>query len=75
MGRWQGGWLPFSSHLRGGDEAWDFAKKGPIYKMFLRVTMPYSSKWDVPVKIIAENRARHYMKEDGLSFEESYNNQ
>jgi hypothetical protein len=26
----------------------------------LRVTMPDGSKWDVPAKLIAENRARHY---------------
>lgn len=27
---------------------------------FIRVTMPDLSKWDVPAKIIAENRAKYY---------------
>lgn len=37
-----------------------------IDEKFLRVTMPDGSKWDVPVKKIAENRARHYMKDPEL---------
>ena len=42
---------------------------------FLRVTMPDASKWDVPVKVIAEHRAMYYFKERNEfgSFEESYN--
>lgn len=27
----------------------------------LRVTMPDGSKWDVPVRVIAENRAQYYV--------------
>ncbi len=37
----------------------------------LHVTMPDGSVWAVPVKIIAENRAKYYAKHDGISFEES----
>jgi hypothetical protein len=38
----------------------DFAMKGAVLiKIFLRVTRPDSSIWDVPALIIAENRARH----------------
>ena len=45
-----------------------------IDEKFLRVTMPDGSKWDVPVKKIAENRARYYMKDPELgTFEKSYN--
>lgn len=31
---------------------------------YLRVTMFDGSKWDVPAKFIAENRANYYVKED-----------
>jgi hypothetical protein len=31
---------------------------------YLRVTMPDGSKWDVPARVIAENRARYYAKID-----------
>jgi len=45
-----------------------------IDEKFLRVTMPDGSKWDVPVKKIAENRARYYMKDPELvTFKKSYN--
>jgi hypothetical protein len=32
-------------------------------KRVLRVTMPDDSKWDVPVEVIARNRAEHYADE------------
>lgn len=35
------------------------------------VTMPDESKWAVPVRIIAENRAKYYAGVDEISFEES----
>lgn len=31
---------------------------------YLRITMPDDSKWDVPAKIIAENRAKYFAKVD-----------
>jgi len=31
---------------------------------FLRVTMPDGSKWDVPARVIAENRAKYYAEVD-----------
>ena len=31
---------------------------------YLRVTMPDGSKWDVPAKFIAEDRAHYYAKRD-----------
>jgi len=48
-------------------------------KQYLRVTMPDGSQWDVPVDVIARNRAEHYkgefdndversLKEDTLPF-------
>ena len=40
---------------------------------YLRVTMPDSSKWDVPVMEIARNRALYYAEHDGMSLEESLN--
>lgn len=43
-----------------------------IDEKYLRVTMPDGSKWDVPIKVIAESRARYYAKADGVSYEESY---
>ncbi len=51
-----------------------------IDEKFLRVTMPDGSKWDVPVKKIAEHRARYYYqryikeqeKSEFNSFQESY---
>ena len=30
----------------------------------LRVTMPDGSRWDIPVKVIAENRAKSYLDYD-----------
>jgi hypothetical protein len=39
----------------------------------LRVTMPDGSRYDVPVRLIAEDRARWLAKVDGVSFEESLN--
>jgi len=45
-----------------------------IDEKILRVTMPDGSKWDVPVRKIAEHRARYYMKDPELgTFEKSYN--
>lgn len=38
---------------------------------YLRVMMPDSSKWDVPVDAIARNRAAHYAKEFGGDEERS----
>lgn len=37
------------------------------------VTMPDESKWAVPVRIIAESRAKYYANADEVSFEESLN--
>jgi hypothetical protein len=34
-----------------------------ILDKFLRVTMPDGSRWDVPIRVIAENRAAHYADE------------
>jgi len=36
-----------------------------------RITMPDGSKWDVPVKVIAENRAHYYAHQDGKTYSES----
>ena len=48
--------------------------QGKIDNKLLRVTMPDGSKWDVPVRKIAEHRARYYMKDPELgTFEKSYN--
>lgn len=40
----------------------------------LQVTMPDGSKWAVPVEVIAMNRAVYYSKNDGVSLEDSLNN-
>lgn len=40
----------------------------------LQVTMPDRSKWAVPVEVIAMNRAVYYSKNDGVSLEDSLNN-
>jgi hypothetical protein len=40
----------------------------------LQVTMPDGSKWAVPVDVIAMNRAAYYAKNDGLTIEDSLNN-
>ncbi len=37
----------------------------------LRTTMPDGSKWDVPVLLIAQNRAKYYAKEFGGDIEKS----
>jgi hypothetical protein len=39
---------------------------------YLRVTMEDGSKWDVPAKIIAEDRARYYACEE-TKFSEKFN--
>lgn len=36
---------------------------------YLRVTMEDYSQWDVPVKLIIENRAKYYFSEFGDEFE------
>ena len=36
-----------------------------------RVTMPDGSTWEVPVRLIAENRAEYYVKEFGGDIENS----
>ncbi|MCM1564894.1 MAG: hypothetical protein NC238_02860 [Dehalobacter sp.] len=42
-------------------------------EIFLRVTMPDQSKWDVPAKIIADNRAAYYAKIDPeTTYEEEF---
>lgn len=38
-----------------------------ILERNLRVTMPDGSKWDVPIRLIANNRAKHYKDEFGGS--------
>ena len=40
----------------------------------LQITMPDGSKWAVPVDVIAMNRAVYYAKNDGISIEDSLNN-
>lgn len=40
-------------------------------KKYLRVDMPDGSKWDVPVEVIARNRAEHYKSEFGNDVEKS----
>jgi hypothetical protein len=35
-------------------------------RKYLRVTMPDSSRWDVPASLIAESRARYYAKHDSM---------
>lgn len=40
----------------------------------LVVEMPDGSKWGVPVEVIAMNRAAYYARHDGVSIEESLNN-
>lgn len=43
---------------------------------YLRVTMPDGSKWDVPVHIIADSRAKYYAeldsKREGKNFDSVY---
>lgn len=40
---------------------------------YLRITMPDGSKYDVPAKIIAENRAKYYADIDpDTTYEEEY---
>ena len=38
---------------------------------YLRVTMPDNSKWDVPARLIAHDRAKYYA-EKGESYQEEY---
>jgi len=40
----------------------------------LQVEMPDGSKWAIPVHVIAMNRATYYAKNDGVSIEQSLNN-
>lgn len=49
-------------------------KQGNPLNWKLRVTMPDGSKYDVPVALIAANRAQYYAGRDGISFEESLTN-
>ena len=42
-----------------------------VENKFLRITMPDQSKWDVPVMLIARNRADHYKSEFGDDIERS----
>jgi hypothetical protein len=46
------------------------AMKGKIMKV-LRVNMPDGSKWDVPVSVIAQNRAEYYASEFGGDVQKS----
>ena len=40
---------------------------------YLRVTMPDGSKWDVPARLVAENRAKYYAKNDpDTTYEEEF---
>jgi hypothetical protein len=43
-----------------------------IDEKFLVVAMPDGSRWAVPVKVIAESRAREYAKQDEVEFARSY---
>lgn len=40
----------------------------------LQIEMPDGSKWAIPVDVIAMNRAAYYAKNDGVSIENSLNN-
>lgn len=40
------------------------APKKPIQECSLRVTMPDGSRWDVPVSVIARDRAAYYAKRE-----------
>ncbi|MEP9172143.1 hypothetical protein ABKT63_18040 [Enterobacter hormaechei] len=40
----------------------------------LQIEMPDGSKWAVPVHVIAMNRATYYAKNDGITIEDSLNN-
>jgi len=43
-----------------------------IENKFLKVSMPDGSKWKVPVRVIAENRAKYYLgKKEYSTLEES----
>ena len=42
-----------------------------IENKFLKVTMPDGSRWKVPVRIIAENRARYYAEKEYITLEQS----
>lgn len=42
-----------------------------IENKFLKVTMPDDSKWKVPVRIIAEHRARYYANKEHVTLEQS----
>ncbi len=46
-------------------------ERSKMKKQFLRVTMGDGSKWDVPVEVIARNRAEHYKREYGHDVERS----
>ena len=39
---------------------------------FLRVTMPDGSLWDVPARVIADNRAKYYAEGDPGEYEEEF---
>ena len=46
-------------------------------KKYLRVTMGDGSKWDIPARLIAEDRARYYTKRDtgkesGIEFDKAF---
>lgn len=43
-------------------------------KKYLQVEMPDGSKWAIPVHVIAMNRAAYYAKNDGMTIEDSLNN-
>lgn len=45
-----------------------------ILDKYYVVEMPDQSKWAIPVRIIAESRARYFAEADEISFEESLNN-
>lgn len=42
--------------------------------LHLQIEMPDGSKWAVPVEVIAMNRAVYYAKHDGVTIEESLEN-
>lgn len=44
-----------------------------ILEKYLMVQMPDESKWAVPIRLIAEDRASAYAKHDEISFDESLN--
>ncbi len=44
-----------------------------IENKFLKVSMPDGSKWKIPVRVIAEHRAKYYANKKHISLEQALN--